>query len=138
MRQKYLIVQDLKKNTLIIKEFAVIEKNLTNTDTSMLRSEDYSLLHEEIYDGPIIESSISDGKRALVSALRTPSFFPAEHNAAKIAESVIKLIHSSGDSSLEVFIDDLEGKGKKAKAEIDTPLELKGDKLVTQLTSLTE
>jgi hypothetical protein len=119
MRQKYVIIQDVKKHTLIIKEFAVIEKNLTNTDTAMLRPEDYSFLHEEIYDGPIIESSISDGKRSLVSALRTPSFFPAEHNAAKIADSVIKLIHSNGNRSLEVFIDDLEGKGKKAKAEAD-------------------
>jgi hypothetical protein len=124
MRQRYLIVSDPKKHTLTIREFAVIEKNLTNTDTSMLRSEDYSFLHEEVYDGPIIESSISDGKRALVSALRTPSFFPAEQNAAKIAESVIQLLHSNGNRSLEVFIDDLEGKGKKAKEEVESPLEL--------------
>jgi hypothetical protein len=123
MRQKYLIVQDVKKNTLVIKEFAVIEKNFTNTETSMLRSEDYSFLHEEIYDGPIIESSISDGKRALVATLRTPSFFPIEPNVARIAESVIKLLNSKGDRSLEVFIDDLEGKGKKAKAEVDTQVE---------------
>lgn len=117
MRQKFLIVQDPKKRILTIKEYAVIEKNLTNTDTSLLRPEDYSFLHEEIYDGPIIESSISDGKRALVAALRTPMFFPAEHNAGKIADSVIKLFHSKQDRSLEVFIDDLEGKGKKKKAE---------------------
>ena len=123
MRQKYVIIQDVKKHTLIIKEFAVIEKNLTNTDTAMLRPEDYSFLHEEIYDGPIIESSISDGKRALVATLRTPSFFPAEHNADRIADSVIKLLHSNGDRSLEVFIDDLEGKGKKSKADLDNPPE---------------
>jgi hypothetical protein len=117
MRQKFLIVQDPKKRILTIKEYAVIEKNLTNTDTSLLRPEDYSLLHEEVYDGPIIESSISDGKRALVAALRTPMFFPTEYNAVKIADSVIKLLHSKQDRSLEVFIDDLEGKGKKKKAE---------------------
>jgi hypothetical protein len=126
MRQKYLIVQDPKKRILTIKEYAVIEKNLTNTDTSLLRPEDYSFLHEEVYDGPIIESSISDGRKALVSKLRTPRFFPTEHNAVKIADSVIKLLHSKQDRSLEVFIDDLEGKGKKKKAEeeTNTPLDV--------------
>jgi hypothetical protein len=115
MRQKYVIIQDVKKHTLVIKEFAVIEKNLTNTQTSMLRPEDYSFLHEEVYDGPIIESSISDGKKTLVSVLRTPSFFPAERNAAKIADSVIQLMNSKRDRSLEVFIDDQERKGKNSK-----------------------
>jgi hypothetical protein len=123
MRQKYLIVCDPKKHTLTIREYAVIEKNLTNTATSMLRPEDYSLLHEEVYDGPIIESSVSDGTKAIVSKLRTPTFFPAEHNAAKLADSVIKLVQSNKDRSLEVFIDDLELKGKKQKVELDQPLE---------------
>jgi hypothetical protein len=136
MRQKYVIIQDVKKRTLIIKEFAVIEKNLTNTETSMLRPEDYSFLHEEIYDGPIIESTITDGKRSLVSALRTPSFFPAERNAAQIADSVIKLLHSNGNRSLEVFIDDLEGKGKKAKAALDPTSELPENRPMDQASSL--
>nr|MCU0598755.1 hypothetical protein [Desulfobacterales bacterium] len=124
--QKYVIIQDVKKHTLVIKEFAVIEKNLTNTQTSMLRPEDYSFLHEEVYDGPIIESSISDGKKSLVSVLRTPSFFPAERNAAKIADSVIQLMNSKRDRSLEVFIDDQERKGKNSKeknADLDNPIE---------------
>lgn len=123
MRQRYLIVCDPKKHTLTIREYAVIEKNFTNTVTSMLRPEDYSLLHEEVYDGPIIESSISDGTKALVAKLRTPSFFPAEHNAAKLADSIIQLIQSNKNRSLEVFIDDLELKGKKQKVELDQPVE---------------
>jgi hypothetical protein len=133
MRQKYLIVCDPKKRTLIIKEYAVIEKNLTNTDTSMLRPEDYSLLHEEVYDGPIIGGFISDGTKALVAKLRTQTFFPVERHAAKIAESVIKLLHSSNNHSLELFIDDLDGKQKKAKEELDSPVEMPESRIIAQV-----
>jgi hypothetical protein len=68
--------------------------------------------------------------------LRTPSFFPAEHNAAKIADSVIKLIHSNGNRSLEVFIDDLEGKGKKAKAEADARVHLEANEPIVEAVPL--
>jgi hypothetical protein len=117
MRQKYTIIQDVKKKILTIREFAVIEKNLTNIDTSMLRPEDYSLLHEEVYDSPVIERSISEGAKALLAKLRTPDFFPVERNALRIADSVISLLNSKNNHSSEVFIDDLEGKQKKSKED---------------------
>ena len=46
---------------------------------------------------------------------------------------------SEAIEAIEVFIDDLEGKEKRAKGGIvDTPLESKGGKLMAQLSSITE
>ncbi len=109
MRQKYLISCDPNKHVVTIREYAVIDKNLNNTDTSLLRPEDYSLLYEIRYDGVTIKNSLSIGKKALISKLRTPSFFPAESHVQKIADSVVQLMHSTHQST-EVMIDDLEGK----------------------------
>lgn len=131
MRQKYLIIQDPAKKKMKIREYAIIEKNLHNTDTSMLRPEDYSFLHEEVYDSPVIKSSISDGMKSLVAALRTPSFFPVEQNAAKIAETVMAL-YAGRDKTLEVFIDDRERRLKKSGDETEIHLESDDKEQITE------
>ena len=123
MRQKYLIIQDPAKKKMKIREYAIIEKNLHNTATSMLRPEDYSFLHEEVYDSPVIKNSISDGKKALVAALRTPTFFPVEYNAAKIAETVMAL-YAGRNNSMEVFIDDLDKRSMTMKSDDETVIRL--------------
>jgi hypothetical protein len=106
LRQKYQIIHDSIRNKLKIREYAVIDKSLENTRTSMLRHKDYFLIYEEIYESDMIENSISNGISGVIMALRTPGLFPAASSASKIAESVISLFGSARGSSLELFFDD--------------------------------
>jgi hypothetical protein len=95
MKQKYLILKNDEKNELAIQEFADLEKQ-----------DEYTLLCEETYSAKAIESAISKGKEALISALRTVNLYPPGLYAGKIAEAVIKLYNSTRDQSVELFIDD--------------------------------
>ena len=106
MRQKYQIIQDAATNKLKIREYAIIDKNLKNTETSVLQDSDYCLLYEEIYDGSEITNFMSRGTGALISALRTIAFSPIAPNAVKIAESVISLYASKKGDSVDLFFDD--------------------------------
>ena len=116
MRQKYQIVQDEKKHTLKIREFAVIDKDLKNVDSAMLREDNFFFLCEETYEGKAIQSSISKGMDVLVATLRTPNFFPIEPYAAKIAESVVALYDSTDNGSAELFFDDCDLVGPDREA----------------------
>jgi len=95
MKQKYLILKNDEKNQLTIQEFAEIKKQ-----------DEYTLLCEETYSAKAIESAISKGKEALISALRTVNLYPPGLSVGKIAEAVIKLYNSTRDQSVELFIDD--------------------------------
>ena len=108
MRQKYRICQSQKKKTLNIKEFAVVEKDTKNVDSSMLRDDHFDLVCEQTYDGKAIARSAAAGYDELVEALRTPNLFPIAPYAAKIAESVIDLIEDDSDRCVELFFDDNE------------------------------
>ncbi|RJP86746.1 MAG: hypothetical protein C4518_13350 [Desulfobacteraceae bacterium] len=106
MRQKYLIIHDAAKHNLKIREYAVIDKSLEKTHTSMLRHDDYCLLYEENYDSAIIVNSISNGMSDLVATLRTRNLFPVAPKADLIAQSVISLYDSAKNSSVELFFND--------------------------------
>ena len=95
MKQKYLILKNDEKNQLTIQEFAELEKQ-----------NEYTLLCEETYSAEDIESAISKGKEALISALRTVNLYPPGLSVGKIAEAVVKLYNSTRDQSIELFIDD--------------------------------
>jgi hypothetical protein len=95
MKQKYLILKNDEKNELTIQEFAELEKQ-----------DEYTLLCEETYSAKAIESAISKGKEALISALRTVNLYPPGLSVGKIAEAVVKLYNSKRDQSVELFIDD--------------------------------
>ncbi len=97
MKQKYLILQNDDKNTLIIKEFVELEKN-----------DDYSLAYEETYDGKAIISAISKGKEALILTLRTTSFYPPGVYAEKIAAAVKNLYSSESDQPVELIFNDMD------------------------------
>ena len=107
--QKYEIIKDNSKKKLKIREYAVIDKRLKNVSQSLLRPEDYALLHEETYDTKMIRSAISGGTMDLVSALRTPIFFPNAKSIATIAESVVKLYNSKNENSIELILKDGDG-----------------------------
>lgn len=108
MRQKYIICQSKKKKILNIKEFAVVEKDTKNVDSSMLRDDHFDLICEQDYDGEAIARSVAAGYDELVETLRTPNLFPIAPYAAKIAESVISLLKDDKDRCVELFFDDRE------------------------------
>jgi hypothetical protein len=108
MRQKYMIFHDTAKKNLTIREYAIIDKHLGNTQTSMLLHSDYCMLCEENYDSAIIADAISNGMSDLIATLRTPNLFPAASNAAKIAQSVISLYDSDRNGSVELFFNDID------------------------------
>jgi hypothetical protein len=106
MRRKYQINRSSAGNILTIREYAVIDKSLQNIKTDTLRPDDYFFVFEEKYDGTAIAKAISDGRGALVSALRTDGLFPMAPTAAKIAESVMNLYDTDRGGSTELFFDD--------------------------------
>jgi len=108
MRQKYRICQSRNKKTLNIKEFAVIEKDTKNVESSMLRDDHFDLLCEQDYDEDAIAQSAAAGNDELVEALRTPNLYPIAPYAEKIAESVVALIGDENDLCVELFFDDNE------------------------------
>ena len=108
MRQKYVISQEGAKHDFKIREYAVIDKNLRNVDSDMLRQEDFEFLCEETYSHARIERSVARGREALVDALRTPNLFPIRPYVLKIAESVMILFDSPESRSVELFFDDTD------------------------------
>ncbi len=107
MKQKYLILKGEDKKSIIIKEFAELDKDML------------SLLCEETYDIKGIKTAVSGGKDAVVSAIRTSNMYPAGVYAEKIADSIITLYKSKDQDSVEVYFDDFDlisAKRKKAQA----------------------
>jgi hypothetical protein len=134
-------LKDDKKNKLIIREYAELDKEIL------------SLLCEEIYDNESIETAIAKGKETLISTLRTKALFPISIYAEKIAEAVINMYEHDNDQSVELFFNDRDilAKGRRAPvvevevesdpAEIDELLEgdisdsdLDGDSEIKNIT----
>lgn len=109
MLQKYEIIKDNKQQKLKIREYAIIDKRLKNVSTELLRPEDYTFLHEEIYEAKAIFKAISKGIIDLVVALRTPIFFPNAANISVIAESVINLYDAKNKKAVELIFNDGAG-----------------------------
>ena len=101
----------------------------------------YTLLCEEIYDAENIKSAMSEGKKALIAAIRSINFYPPALYAEKIAETIEKLYSSKKDQSVELFFNDLAFMSKDhkkpekvndtqdASVEIDKLLEEKTDEI---------
>ena len=106
MKQKYSILKDDKKNKLIIREYAELDKEIL------------SLLCEEIYDNESIETAIAKGKETLISTLRTKALFPINIYAEKIAEAVINMYEHENDQSVELFFNDRDIIAKERVAPV--------------------
>ncbi len=106
MKQKYSILKDDKKNKLIIREYAELDKEI------------FSLLCEEMYDNESIKSAIAKGKETLISTLRTKALFPINIYADKIAEAVINMYELDNDQSVELFFNDLDILAKDRRAPV--------------------
>lgn len=112
MLQKFVISHDKAKDRFAIREMSVIDKNMANKETSLLRDEDYTFLCEESYSGRKIAASIDRGLDDLVATLRTTNFFPIKFYAVKIAESVIALQNSDDDRRTALVFDDRDLMGE--------------------------
>ena len=106
MLQRYDILMNAETNHLSIKEFAVIERQFRKRDSYEPTKENFSLMHETIYDADDIREAINNGDGALISALRSDNFFPISACVELIAERVIELFNGNSDSFSELFFDD--------------------------------
>lgn len=120
MKQKYLISKDNTSGSLIIKEYAELDKEI------------FSLVFEESYDGKAIEDAVKDGKEALVKVLRTPNLYPIAEYADKIAENVILLIKGKSPDMepLELVFNDIDLMQEKTPAEPKKDDSVELDKLL--------
>ncbi len=96
MKQKFSLVRDTEKNTLIIKEFAELDKEIL------------SLLCEESYADEIVQSAIEQGKQKLISAIRTHNLYPPAVYSQKIVDAIVEMYSENGPPSAELFFDDRE------------------------------
>ena len=104
-----MILKDTKKNELIIKEFAELNKDA------------FTLMYEETYHDKLVESAISKGSQALMATLRTKNMYPNAICAAKIAEEVVNLYKSKDTDSMELYFNDKEivTQGRHAPEPLD-------------------
>lgn len=98
MKMKYLLEKG-ENNELIINELSALDKK---------NNEVYTLLCEQKYEGEVIEAAISKGKRALISALRTPNLYPLSAYMGKIVESIIAIYGPEKQESAEIYFDDTD------------------------------
>ena len=108
MRQKYVVSIEESGKTLLIKEYADIDKNQKYAATGMASKRKYSLLCEESYESDLILNSIAKGINDLISTIRTRNLFPTRPFAIKIAESVVTLYESNQADSIELSFDDID------------------------------
>ncbi len=109
MKQKYVILKNTKKNELIIKEFAELNKDV------------FTLMCEETFHDKLVESAINKGSQALIATLRTKNMYPNAICAAQIAEEVVNLYKSKDADSMELYFDDKEivTEGRDAPEPLD-------------------
>jgi hypothetical protein len=106
MKQRYFISRDEKTSELTIEEYAVIAGNVKRHEISALAKDDFTLLCIESYEGKMIKKAISQGKEALVAALRTDNLYPISIYADVIADSVIEIYETNNSLSKELLFDD--------------------------------
>ena len=96
MKYKYLILKDDQTKNLIIREYAELDKD------------NLSFVCEEAYADKMIAATISKGREALISALRTSNFYPSGVYTTKLAESIIDYYQGKATEPVEVLFDDIE------------------------------
>ena len=109
MKQKYVILKNTKKNELIIKEFAELNKDA------------FTLMCEETFHDKLVKSAIKKGSQALIATLRTKNMYPNTIYAAQIAAEVVNLYKSKDADSMELYFDDKEivTEGRDAPEPLD-------------------
>lgn len=96
MKQKFAIQRNPDTQTLTIREYAELDKDIL------------SLLCEETYEQPAVEAAIDKGKDVLESLLRTDNLYPPGIYAAQIVATVIDLYRSNSTEIVELNFNDLD------------------------------
>lgn len=96
MKQKYMIVRDDEKNSLILREFAELDKDIL------------SLLCEQVYERNEVQARMTESDDALVALLRTKNLFPPTSYMEKIVSAVREVYGPDGPSSAEAVFDDTQ------------------------------
>lgn len=94
MKQKYAIIRDDDQKTLVLREYAELDKEMM------------SLLCEETYTQEAILEAAKEGSLAVINAIRTNNMYPPTMFAHAIAEAVQGLMSEGGNQSAELFFDD--------------------------------
>ncbi|MGE0083660.1 MAG: hypothetical protein AB7S75_04500 [Desulfococcaceae bacterium] len=94
MKQKYMIVRDDEKNSLILREFAELDKDIL------------SLLCEQVYDRNAVLAALGESDDALIALLRTKNLFPPASYMEKIVKAVSEVYGPEGPASAEAVFDD--------------------------------
>lgn len=89
-----MIVRDDEKNSLILREFAELDKDIL------------SLLCEQVYPQNEVQAKMAEGDAALVALLRTKNLFPPTSYMEKIVSAVREVYGTDGPSSAEAVFDD--------------------------------
>ena len=111
MKQKYAIIRDDDQNTLIVREYAELDKEMM------------SLLCEESYSQDTISGAVKEGHQAVIDALRTNNMYPPTVFADPIAKAIEGLFAKDGNMSAELFFDDKELFIKEVEEEVEEPEE---------------
>lgn len=96
MKQKYAIIRDDDQKTLIVREYAELDKEMM------------SLLCEETYSQEAITAAIKEGHSTVVDAIRTNNMYPPTAFAEPIAIAIESIFAKGGNPSAELFFDDKE------------------------------
>jgi hypothetical protein len=96
MKQKYAILRDDDQKTLVVREYAELDKEMM------------SLLCEETYSQEKIRSALKDGDQSVINVIRTNNMYPPTMFAQAIAEAIGSLLAEGGNQSAELFFDDKE------------------------------
>lgn len=96
MKQKYAIIRDDDQKTLVVREYAELDKEMM------------SLLCEEAYSQEAMSAAINEGHQAVIDAIRTNNMYPPTVFAEPIAQAIEGIFAEGGNSSAELFFDDKE------------------------------
>jgi ankyrin repeat protein len=94
MKQKYAIIRDDDQNTLVLREYAELDKEMM------------SLLCEETYSQQALIEATKEGNQAVINVIRTNNMYPPTMFAYAIAEAIQGLLTEGGNQSAELFFDD--------------------------------
>lgn len=112
MKQKYAIIRDDDQKTLVVREYAELDKEMM------------SLLCEESYSQETMSAAINEGHQAVIDAIRTNNMYPPTVFAEPIAQAIEGIFAEGGNSSAELFFDDKELFVKEAD-EVATDIDSK-------------
>jgi hypothetical protein len=94
MKQKYVVLLDENTEKLAIQEYAELDKEML------------SLLCEETYETHAIKDAMGRDRNALIQALRTHNMYPPGAYTERIADAVVEVFQSDGNTSAELFFEE--------------------------------